>query len=113
MPDGAFTLASIAKIMEITNGYAEQFSVQVDGNWSTIAANLALPFAPSGLLTEFRGANNTAVIKQDDVDLINYPLDYSSENYTQSDKLDSLDYVSIARYVTRIEGRANHGISTL
>jgi len=95
--DGAFTLASVAKIMEITDEYAEQFSVQVDSNWSTIAANLAFPFAPSGLLTEFRGANNTAVIKQDDVDLINYPLDYSSANYTQADKLASLDYVRMRR----------------
>jgi hypothetical protein len=59
-----------------------------------IAENVALPFAPSGILTEFLGANNTAVIKQDDVDLINYPLDYSSENYTREDKLTSLDYVS-------------------
>lgn len=96
VPDGAFTLASIAKIMEISSEYAAEFSVQVDTNWSTIAANLALPFADSGLLTEFRGANNTAVIKQDDVDLINYPLDYSSENYTQADKLASLDYVRLS-----------------
>ena len=87
-------MASIAKIIQVTSEYAEQFSIQVESNWSTIAGNIALPFAPSGLLTEFRGANNTAVIKQDDVDLINYPLDYSSENYTESDKLNSLDYVS-------------------
>lgn len=68
--------------------------MDVEANWSSIAANVALPFAPSGILTEFRGANNTAVIKQDDVDLINYPLDYSSANYTREDKLTSLDYVS-------------------
>lgn len=68
--------------------------MDVEANWSSIAENVALPFAPSGILTEFRGANNTAVIKQDDVDLINYPLDYSSENYTREDKLTSLDYVS-------------------
>jgi len=68
--------------------------VNVESNWSLIAENVALPFAPSGILTEFLGANNTAVIKQDDVDLINYPLDYSSENYTREDKLTSLDYVS-------------------
>lgn len=68
--------------------------MNVESNWSLIAGNVALPFAPSGILTEFLGANNTAVIKQDDVDLINYPLDYSSENYTREDKLTSLDYVS-------------------
>lgn len=68
--------------------------MNVESNWSLIAENVALPFAPSGILTEFLGANNTAVIKQDDVDLINYPLDYSSENYTREDKLTSLDYVS-------------------
>lgn len=68
--------------------------MNVESNWSAIANNLAFPFAPSGLLTEFLGANNTAVIKQDDVDLINYPLDYTSANYTREDKLNSLDYVS-------------------
>ncbi|TIA41601.1 hypothetical protein D6C78_01656 [Aureobasidium pullulans] len=95
VPDGAFTLASIAKIIEWAQGYSEEFSLDVEANWSSIAGNVALPFAPSGLLTEFRGANNTAVIKQDDVDLINYPLDYSSENYTREDKLASLDYYAV------------------
>ncbi|KAG9585291.1 glycoside hydrolase family 65 protein, partial [Aureobasidium melanogenum] len=95
VPDGAFTLASVAKIIEWTQGYSEEFSLDVEANWSSIAANVALPFAPSGILTEFRGANNTAVIKQDDVDLINYPLDYSSENYTREDKLTSLDYYAV------------------
>ncbi|CAD0058876.1 unnamed protein product [Aureobasidium pullulans] len=85
-PDGKF---------EWAQGYSEEFSLDVEANWSSIAGNVALPFAPSGLLTEFRGANNTAVIKQDDVDLINYPLDYSSENYTREDKLASLDYYAV------------------
>ncbi|KAI5249768.1 hypothetical protein E4T43_00570 [Aureobasidium subglaciale] len=95
VPDGAYTLASVAKIIEWTQGYSEEFSLDLEANWSSIAGNVALPFAPSGLLTEFRGANNTAVIKQDDVDLINYPLDYSSENYTREDKLASLDYYAV------------------
>lgn len=93
--DGSFTLASVAKLMELATAYSEEYSLEIGSNWSAIAGNIALPFAPSGILTEFLGANNTAVIKQDDVDLINYPLDYSSANYTQSDKLESLDYVSI------------------
>lgn len=93
--DGSFTLASVAKIIEWSTEYSEQFSVNVESNWSSIASNIALPFAPSGLLTEFRGANNTAVIKQDDVDLINYPLDYGSANYTREDKLASLDYYAL------------------
>ncbi|GAB7347965.1 hypothetical protein MBLNU459_g5470t1 [Dothideomycetes sp. NU459] len=95
VPDGSFTLASVAKLMELATQYSEQYSLEIGGNWSAIAGNIALPFAPSGLLTEFLGANNTAVIKQDDVDLINYPLDYSSPNYTQADKLESLDYYAI------------------
>lgn len=93
--DGAFTLASVAKIMEFATDYSDEFALDIGRNWSTISSNMAFPFAPSGLLTEFRGANNTAVIKQDDVDLINYPLDYSSVNYTRSDKLASLDYYAI------------------
>ncbi|PNS15420.1 hypothetical protein CAC42_679 [Sphaceloma murrayae] len=92
VPDGAFTLASVAKIIEFAEGYAEQFNLTLPSNYSDIAENPALPFADSGVLTEYRGANNTAVIKQDAVDLINYPMDYSSENYTEADKLTSLDY---------------------
>ena len=81
--------------MELATEYSDIYGLTVPSNWSLIESNPALPFAPSGILTEFRGANNTAVIKQDDVDLINYPLDYSSVNYTKEDKLTSLDYVSI------------------
>ncbi|TKX25933.1 acid trehalase [Elsinoe australis] len=92
VPDGAFTLASIAKIIEFAEGYADQFNLTLPSNYSDIAANPALPFVESGVLSEYRGANNTAVIKQDAVDLINYPMDYSSENYTEADKLTSLDY---------------------
>lgn len=106
VPDGAFTLASLAKIMELTEEYAQNFSIQVESNLSTIANNIALPFAPSGLLEEYLGANNTAVIKQDDVDLINYPLDYSSVNYTQADKLASLDYVCLST-MSRLNVRSN------
>ncbi|KAF2158132.1 carbohydrate-binding module family 32 protein [Myriangium duriaei CBS 260.36] len=92
--DGAYTLAAVAKDIEFAQGYAAQFNITLPANYSDIAGNPALPFAPSGVLTEYFGANNSAVIKQDDVDLINYPLDYSSENYTDSDKLTSLDYYS-------------------
>ena len=95
VPDGAFTLASVAKDIEFAQGYAAQFNLTLPANYSAIAANPALPFAKSGILAEYLGANNTAVIKQDDVDLINYPLDYSSDNYTEADKLTSLEYVCI------------------
>jgi len=94
VPDGAYTLASIAQDIDYAHQYAQQFSVQLESNLSMIAADPALPFAPSGILTEYLGANNTAVIKQDDVDLISYPLGYSSPNYTEADKLQSLDYYS-------------------
>ncbi|KAG8623673.1 hypothetical protein KVT40_008649 [Elsinoe batatas] len=92
VPDGAFTLASIAKIIEFAEGYSDQFNLSYPTNYSDIASNPALPFAESGVLSEYRGANNTAVIKQNAVDLINYPFDYSSENYTEEDKLTSLNY---------------------
>ncbi|GAM86756.1 hypothetical protein ANO11243_047750 [Dothideomycetidae sp. 11243] len=92
VPDGAYTLASVAKDIEFAQAYAAKFNITLPSNYSDIASNPALPFAPSGVLAEYLGANNTAVIKQDDADLINYPLDYSSENYTQADKLTSLNY---------------------
>lgn len=38
--------------------------------------------------------NNNIQVKQADVVLLAYPLDYSQSNYTAVDKLMDLDYVS-------------------
>lgn len=92
VPDGAYTLAAIAKDIQLAEEYSKQFGLQVPSNWSDISEMPALPFASSGILSEYRGANNSAVIKQDDVDLIHYPLDYTTTNYTEANQLTSLDY---------------------
>lgn len=39
--------------------------------------------------------NNSVQVKQADVVLLTYPLDYGQSNYTASDKLLDLDYVSL------------------
>ena len=39
--------------------------------------------------------NNSIEVKQADVVLLTYPLDYSQSNYTYADKLLDLDYVSL------------------
>jgi len=40
--------------------------------------------------------NNSVNVKQADVVLLTYPLDYDQNDYTEEDKLLDLNYVSIA-----------------
>lgn len=61
--------------------------------------NVEFPKADSGITLEFTGMNNSAAVKQADVVLLTYPLDYT-QNYNNSEKLLDLDYVSLIVYFT-------------
>lgn len=62
--------------------------------WTAMSENIAYPSAPSNITLEYETMNNSAAVKQADIVLLTYPLDYG-DNYTAGDKLLDLDYVSI------------------
>jgi hypothetical protein len=67
----------------------------INQTWAVQASDIAFPVAPSNITLEYETMNNSIQVKQADVVLLTYPLDYSQSNYTAADKLMDLDYVSI------------------
>ncbi|KAI9809039.1 MAG: hypothetical protein M1825_002328 [Sarcosagium campestre] len=89
--NGAFTLASASKILSTANLFRARYGMEVNETWSEIADNVAIPYDSSGITAEYDGMNNSVPVKQADVVLNTYPLNYR-ENYTQAQSLQDLDY---------------------
>lgn len=89
--NGAFTLASGAELLKEANAFREADGLEKNTTWEAIYENIAFPKARSNITLEFETMNNSAAVKQADIVLLNYPLDYGV-NYTEADKLLDLDY---------------------
>jgi len=89
----AFTIASAAKLLTGANWLRLEQGLSINETWSDQAANIAFPTAPSNITLEYLGMNDSVAVKQADVVLLTYPLDYAN-NYTAEKKLLDLDYVS-------------------
>lgn len=89
---GGFTMPLIAETLRNTNSFRQQFGLEENSTWDQMAENV-LFIRENGVTLEFTTMNGSAVVKQADVVLNTYPLDYTS-NYTTQESLDDLDYVS-------------------
>jgi trehalose/maltose hydrolase-like predicted phosphorylase len=92
----AFTIASASKFLSLTNDLRVEFGQARNDTWDTEAQMIAFPRSPSNITLEYQTMNNSVEVKQADVVLMTYPLDFI-QNYTAVDKLSDLDYVSLAR----------------
>lgn len=90
--NGAFTLGSAGKLLKVANALRAEQGLPINTTWEQQWQNVAYPKAASNITLEFQGMNNSAPVKQADIVLLTYPLDYN-ENYSSSDKLLDLDYV--------------------
>jgi trehalose/maltose hydrolase-like predicted phosphorylase len=90
--NGAFTLASAAEFLKEVNALRVSEGLEPNETWKAMSENIAFPSAPSNITLEYETMNNSAAVKQADIVLLTYPLDYS-DNYTLGDKLLDLDYV--------------------
>jgi trehalose/maltose hydrolase-like predicted phosphorylase len=72
-----------------------QQSQAINQTWNIQAKDIAFPVAPSNITLEYETMNNSIQVKQADVVLLTYPLDYIQNNYTPAEKLLDLGYVSI------------------
>jgi len=90
----AFTIASAAALLTQANSLRSARGLDINETWQDQSANIAFPKAPSNITLEYVGMNNSVAVKQADVVLLTYPLDYG-QNYTTDEKLLDLDYVSI------------------
>lgn len=87
---GGFTMPLIAQTLSYANQFRQQYGLAENGTWDEMAKNV-LVIRENGVTLEFTTMNGSAVVKQADVVLNTYPLDYTS-NYTNQDSLNDLDY---------------------
>ncbi|KAJ5691973.1 hypothetical protein N7462_001396 [Penicillium macrosclerotiorum] len=87
---GGFTMPLIAETLTYANTFRQQFGLLENETWNEMADNV-LVIRENGVTLEFTTMNGSAAVKQADVVLNTYPLDYTS-NYTAQDSLNDLDY---------------------
>ncbi|KAJ5633199.1 hypothetical protein N7490_009538 [Penicillium lividum] len=87
---GGFTMPLIANTLKNANSFRQQFGLEENSTWDEIADSVLI-IRENGVTLEFTTMNGSAVVKQADVVLNTYPLDYTS-NYTTQDSLNDLDY---------------------
>ena len=82
----------IAETLSHANAFRQQFGLEENSTWDDMASNVLI-IRENGVTLEFTTMNGSAVVKQADVVLDTYPLDYTA-NYSTQDSLNDLDYVS-------------------
>lgn len=90
--NGAFTIASAATLLELANDLRIAQGLEVNSTWQEQQRKIEFPSAASNITLEYQTMNNSVAVKQADVVLLTYPLDFN-QNYTEADKLLDLDYV--------------------
>ncbi|KAJ6019886.1 hypothetical protein N7499_002973 [Penicillium canescens] len=83
---GGFTMPLVAETLSYANAFRQQFGIETNSTWDEMAANV-LVLRENGVTLEFTTMNGSAVVKQADVILDTYPLDYATQ-----DPLNDLDY---------------------
>ncbi|TVY48570.1 Acid trehalase [Lachnellula cervina] len=89
--NGAFTIASAAELLKQANWLKVAQGQPINETWQNQLENIEYPIATSNITLEYQTMNDSVAVKQADVVLLTYPLDYG-QNYTAEDKLLDLDY---------------------
>jgi hypothetical protein len=89
--NGAFTVASTGVLLKAVNDLRFAEGQAVNETWTHQYENLELPRAQSDITLEYQTMNNSVAVKQADVVLLTFPLDYVLD-YTAEQKLKDLDY---------------------
>ena len=99
--NGAFTIASAAKLLGVANKLREMRGIARNATWDDQASKVALPRSDTGITKEYQTMNDTVAVKQADVVLLPYPLEFQqnlaltdSLNYTTTNSIQDLEYVS-------------------
>ena len=70
----------IAKTLRHANAFRQQFGLEENSTWDQMADSV-LVLTDNDVTLEFTAMNGSAVVKQADVVMVTYPLDYTA-NYT-------------------------------
>ncbi|KAA8909403.1 glycosyl hydrolase family 65 central catalytic domain-containing protein [Sphaerosporella brunnea] len=85
--NGAFTNAGVKVIMGIAGQAAALVNASANPKWKDVEANMFIPYnTEAGIIPEYAQMNGSVEIKQADVVLINYPLEFRlNETQAQHD----------------------------
>ncbi|MCJ1226364.1 hypothetical protein MMC12_003014 [Toensbergia leucococca] len=90
--NGGYTMPLIASTLSTANVFRQFFGLATNETFTTQAANLFISHnANANIIDEYTGMNGSIAVKQADVVLDTFPLNYQ-ENYTTQDSLSDLDY---------------------
>lgn len=89
--NGAFTNAGIKVIMGIAQVAAKLVGETAPSGWEAVEENIFIPFnTNASIIPEYGTMNGSVKIKQADVVLVNYPLEF---RLNESQALNDLDFV--------------------
>lgn len=90
--NGGFTMPLIADTLTNANTFAQMFGMTTNSTFEDIAANIFISRnGNAGIIDEYTGMNGSISVKQADVVLVTFPLNYQN-NYTAQDSLNDLTY---------------------
>ena len=90
--NGGFTMPLIADTLTNANMFRQMFGISANSTFSDIASNIYISRdAGAGIIDEYTGMNGSISVKQADVVLDTFPLNYQN-NYTAQDSLNDLQY---------------------
>ncbi len=89
---GAFTMTQFAQVLQYANQFRESYGMEQNETWNEMADNVLI-LRENNITLEYTTMNNSVAVKQADIVLNTFPLDYT-QNYTASESLKDLDYVS-------------------
>ena len=90
--NGGFTMPLIADTLTNANKFRQMFNMSPNTTFDDIAANIFISRDPgAGIIDEYTGMNGSIEVKQADVVLDTFPLNYQN-NYTAQDSLNDLEF---------------------
>ena len=90
--NGGFTMPLIADTLTNANMFRQMFGMSANATFEDIAANIFISRdSGAGIIDEYTGMNGSIAVKQADVVLDTFPLNYQN-NYTAQDSLNDLEF---------------------
>lgn len=90
--NGGFTMPLIADTLSNANMFRQMLGMSANATFEDIAANVFISRdSGAGIIDEYTGMNGSIAVKQADVVLNTFPLNYQN-NYTAQDSLNDLEF---------------------
>lgn len=90
---GGYTMPLVAQTLRYANDFRKRFGLKENATWNEMAANV-LVIRQNNVTLEYTTMNNSVVVKQADVVLDSFPLEFT-DKYGPGEALGDLDYVSV------------------